>query len=93
MFFRGSRYEPVETATLVRPDGVESRYKRIRFVVRDTPQMGHVVADGERLDIVAWQVYRDPEMWWRIADTGADLDPDELTRTPGRVLGIALPVR
>jgi hypothetical protein len=93
MFFRGSRYEPVETATLVRADGVEIRYKRIRFVVRDPPQMGHLVKDGDRLDTIAWQIFRDPEMWWRIADANADLDPDHLTEAPGRVLGVTLPVR
>ncbi|MFZ1425836.1 MAG: hypothetical protein WAS21_03590 [Geminicoccaceae bacterium] len=93
MFFRGSRYEPVPTAQLVREDGVEIAYKRIRFVRRDPAQMGHVVQDGERLDQIAWTVFRDPEMWWRIADANADLDPDALTERAGRVLGIALPLR
>lgn len=93
MFFRGSRYEPVPTATLVRSNGVEIRYKRIRFVVREAPQAAHVVQEGEGLDQIAWSVFRDPESWWRIADANADLDPQALTSTAGRVLGVAMPLR
>jgi hypothetical protein len=93
MFFRGSRYEPVETTSLVRSDGVEIRYKKIRFVRRDPPQMGYVVKEHDRLDTISWQIYQDAEMWWRVADANAAIDPTELTDQPGRVLAIALPVR
>lgn len=93
MFFRGSRYEPVPTTTLTRADGVEIAYKRIRFIVREAPQVAHVVEEGERLDQIAWVVYQDPESWWRIADANADLDPQALTDTAGRVLGLVLPLR
>lgn len=93
MFFHGSRYEPIETKTRVRSDGIELRYKKIRFVVREPTQLGHQVQDGERLDQIAWATFRDPQMWWRIADANAELDPRELTDVAGRVLGVALPLR
>ncbi len=93
MFFRGSRYEAVETATLRSADGGEVRYKRLRPVPAEPVQMAYVVQDGDRIDTVAWNVFRDPEMWWRIADANADLTPEGLTDTPGRVLAVALPVR
>lgn len=93
MFFRGSRYETVETATLRRSDGGEVRYKRLRFVPAEPAQMAYVVQDGDRIDTVAWNVFRDPEMWWRIADANADLVAEGLTDRPGRVLAVALPVR
>lgn len=93
MFFRGSRYEAVETATLSRADGREIRYKRLRTVVREPAQMLYVVQDGDRIDTVAWNVFRDAEMWWRIADANADLAADGLTDEPGRPLAVALPVR
>ncbi len=32
MFFRGSRYEIVPTATLEAPDGGVIQYKRVRFI-------------------------------------------------------------
>lgn len=94
MFFRGSRYEPIETAALTTADGREVRYKRLRFVVRDlAPPLAYVVQEGDRVDHVAWNVYRDPEMWWRIADANADLVADDLAAVPGRVLRVALPAR
>jgi len=93
MFFRGSRYEPVETATLTRADGTEVRYKRLRPVVRETAQIVYVVQEGDRIDTVGWNVFRDAEMWWRIADANADLVADDLADTPGRQLAVALPTR
>ena len=93
MFLRGSRYEGVETATLKRPDGSEVRYKRLRLVVREPAQMAYVVQDGDRIDTVAWNVFHDALMWWRIADANADLAPDDLTDRPGRTLAVALPAR
>lgn len=93
MFFRGSRYEPVETATLKDAGGQEVRYKRLRFVAREAAPLAYVVQEGDRIDQVAWNVYRDPEMWWRIADANADLVADDLATVPGRVLRIALPSR
>lgn len=93
MFFRGSRYEPVETATLTGANGTEIRYKRLRPVVREPAQIVYVVQDGDRIDTVAWNVFRDAEMWWRIADANADLAADDLADAPGRELAIALPTR
>lgn len=93
MFFRGSRYEAIETATLKRPDGSEIRYKRLRPVLSEPARMVYVVQDGDRIDTVAWNVFRDAEMWWRIADANADLVADGLTDEPGRQLAVSLPVR
>ncbi len=93
MFLRGSRYETVETATLTRPDGSELRYKRLRLIDADPAQMTYVVQEGDRLDTIAWNVFRDPGMWWRIADANAGLVADGLTDTPGRALAVALPAR
>jgi hypothetical protein len=36
-------------------------------------------------------VFGDPQQAWRIADAARVLDPDELTRSPGRTLRITLP--
>jgi hypothetical protein len=93
MFFRGSRYEPVETATLTRPDGTEVRYKRLRFVVRPPAQLAYVAQEGDSLGTIAWTVFRDAEMWWRIADANADLSAEDLAAVPGRRLAVALPAR
>jgi hypothetical protein len=89
-----SRYAAVETATFVAPDGRELPYLRRRVVPqpeRLAPLGEHVVAPGERLDVVAAQALGDPEQFWRIADANRALDPRELTTPVGRRLRITLP--
>ena len=34
--------------------------------------------DGERLDLIAWQHFRDPLRFWRICDANLALWPDDL---------------
>ena len=52
----------------------------------------HLVADGDRLDLLAHRYLGDPELFWRICDANRALRPEELTREAGRVLGIPLGV-
>lgn len=88
MFFKGSRYERVPTKDYETDDGRVIRHKALRNIP-DTPGLTkHVVDDGERLDHIAFDAYRDPERFWRIADANLAVDPRELTRDPGRVLDI-----
>lgn len=88
MFFRGSRYEHVETKEHVADDGRVIRFKALRHLP-DTPGLtGHVVDDGERIDHVAFQELGDPERFWRIADANVVVDPRDLVAEPGRVIDI-----
>ena len=87
MFFKGSRYEKVPTREITGPSGRPVRYKGTRFIP-DTPAFsGHLVAQDERLDHIAWQHYRDAERFWRIADANRALWPDDLLEE-GAVLRI-----
>jgi hypothetical protein len=43
----------------------------------------HIVAAGERPDMLAARVFGDAELYWRIADANAVTDPLELTDTLG----------
>ncbi|WP_448612081.1 LysM domain-containing protein [Geodermatophilus sp. URMC 60] len=88
MFFRGSRYEQVTTVDHVAPDGRIIRYKAIRPIPPTSPLGRHVVDEGERLDHIAFQHYRDAERFWRICDANLAVWPDELTARSGRVLDI-----
>lgn len=91
MFFRGSRYEGLPEAELTTADGRVVRYKRVRFIP-DTPGvLPHRVAQEERLDLIAYQAYRDPEQFWRICDANRALRPADLTAEPGRVLLLPIP--
>lgn len=88
MFFKGSRYEQVPTLDYTAADGRVIRYKAIR-PIPSTPSFGrHVVDEGERLDHIAFQHYRDAERFWRICDANLTVWPDELTARSGRVIDV-----
>ena len=85
MFFKGSRYATVPTATIVDETGRLIAYKTTRFIP-DTPAVvGHMIVGGERLDHIAWQHYRDAERYWRICDANHALWPNDLLEV-GRVI-------
>ncbi|MFD0119446.1 hypothetical protein ACFVZL_36250 [Streptomyces sp. NPDC058320] len=78
MFFKGSRYEHVPDHTFTDASGRPIRYKTARFIPDTPAYIGHRVVDGERLDHLAWQHYRDPERFWRICDANSALWPPAL---------------
>ncbi len=93
-FGDASRYKGAALGTLARADGSLTAYVRRRFVpaLRDIASAaGHVVQGGERPDLLAWQPYGDPLLYWRIADGNAVIDPNELTDTVGAVVSIPVP--
>jgi hypothetical protein len=87
------RYAAIGTAVLTTPDGRAVPHLRRRFL----PQAGalgpirpHVVAAGERLDLIAAVVLGDAERAWLLADASLASRPSELSRT-GRVVAIPVP--
>ena len=91
MFFRGSRYEAIAHAELATADGRVIRYKRVRFIP-DTPgTLSHPVAQGDRVDLIAYQFFNDPEQFWRICDANLVFRPEELVAEPGRRILIPFP--
>jgi len=93
-FGPSSRYHDVPLATTIDRDGNPVRYLRRRFLPDPDAlvQVGeHKVEPGDRLDLVAAAAFSDSELAWRICDANLCLDPDELTRQPGRRLRITLP--
>ena len=80
-----SRYFSVGIATATIPDGTgglrEVRHLRRRFPPQPSSLRvlaDHVVAQGDRLDLVAATYYSDPTQFWRITDANVCLHPDEL---------------
>lgn len=92
MFFRGSRYEPIPDAEVTTVEGRTIRYKRTRFIPETRGTFGHRVIDGERLDLISYQSYKDPEQFWRICDANLAMLPEELVEEPGRRLLIPVPM-
>lgn len=88
MFFRGSRYADASEHQITDNQGRVIRYKRIRFIPETAAQFGHKVSQGERLDLVAFQAFRNPERFWRICDANDALWPPDLVAEPGRIIRI-----
>jgi hypothetical protein len=86
MFFKGSRYAGVKDLVFTTPDGREIKYKKTRFTPPTPAILGHLVHEGERLDLIADRYFRDSERFWRIADANQVLWPDDLTAQAGRVI-------
>jgi hypothetical protein len=88
VFFKGSRYEQVPTLDHTAADGRIIRYKAVRPIPATPPLGRHIVDEGERLDHIAFQHYRDAERYWRICDANLTVWPDELIAQSGRVIDI-----
>jgi nucleoid-associated protein YgaU len=87
MIFKGSRYEKVGVYQGRDADGNTFTALAIRLIP-DTPAgYLHTFKAGERLDILAYNFYRNPEKWWQIADANTAMDPEDLLE-PGRQLKI-----
>jgi len=89
-----SRYANIKTTTLVDKDGDEVRYLLRRFLpdgLRQPLLTEITVAEGDRLDLIAFRTIGDPVQSWRIADANNAMDPAELTAEPGEVIRVAVP--
>jgi len=88
MFFKGSRYENVETDSITNAQGQLIRFKKVRFIPDTPAQAAVVVNQGERLDHIAQRVYQDPEIFWRICAANFLLPPADVVGEPGRILKV-----
>lgn len=88
MFFRGSRYANVPEHELTNPRGRVIRYKGIREIPLPVAQRSHIVRQGDRLELVAHEYFREPERFWRICDANRATWPGDLLAETGRRLAI-----
>jgi len=87
LIFKGSRYATVGTMEVPGPDGRPVVALRLR-IIPDTPAgYLHTFSADERLDILAFNFFRNAEKFWLIADANDELDPEDLLE-PGRRLRI-----
>lgn len=93
-FAPNSRYYAVPTLRLPGPDGRPLAYVARRFIPgpeRLAQVAEHVVAQGDRLDLLAARYLADPEQWWKMADANGAMVPEDLCRSIGAALRITLP--
>jgi hypothetical protein len=85
MILKGSRYEKVGVYTAVDGLGRNVAALKIRFIPLTPAGYLHTFTDDERLDLLAYKFYGNPEKFWLIADANSDMDPADLLK-PGRQL-------
>jgi hypothetical protein len=94
-FGPNSRYRGIAQGLYARDAGDPAvRYVLRRFIPqrRDIAIAGeHIVLGGERPDVLALRTLGDVELYWRLADANAVIDPIEVTDTPGARVTIPKP--
>jgi hypothetical protein len=93
MFEHTSRYNGIATAIC---DGYENPiiYKLRRFLPQgeNLPLLAHIiVAEHDRLDLIAARTLGDPEQFWRVCDANNALNPFDLLTKPGSTLRVPIP--
>ncbi len=87
MFDKRSRYSRTPTTEIISRDGE----KRVLIELRDIPEPAatqlYVMRPGDRVDLLAYEFYRDARRYWRLADANDELDPFEIVNA-----GETLPV-
>lgn len=84
MFFRKSRYADVDDHYITDQKGRAIRYKKIRIIPETKARVAYQVNQGDRLDLIAFKYYRDPERFWRICDANLAMWPEDLVSKPGK---------
>lgn len=89
-----NRYSGLDQKVYTSPSGRAISYlgRRLLPDPATLTQTGvYQVADGERVDQIAWKAFGDATQSWRLADGNGAMRPDELAGTTGRRLRITLP--
>jgi hypothetical protein len=85
MIFKGSRYAKTLTYPATMPNGQVVTALRIRIIPPTPAGLFHALSADERLDLLAFKFYGNPEKFWLIADANTEMDPEDLLE-PGRQL-------
>jgi nucleoid-associated protein YgaU len=85
MIFKGSRYQNVSTYQALDRFGRAVSALKIRFIPTTPAAYPHTVTGDQRMDLIAYKYYQNPEKFWLIADANSEMDPEDLL-VPGRQL-------
>lgn len=88
MFDPTSRYFSLPTYEVTDGAGRTVRLLKPRMVPDTTGVTTRRITQADRVDLVAYQYYRAPDRFWRIADANGLQDPGESYRDPGDVISI-----
>jgi hypothetical protein len=86
MFFKGSRYADVDTTQITDATGRVIPYIKVRFIAPTPAVVGHSVLQGERLDQISNNYYKDAQRFWRICDANFAMWPDDEVAVPNATI-------
>jgi len=87
MFAKNSRYNGLETVETKDRAGRPVKAVKLRHLP-PTEGQETVVRDGDQLDVISADRYKDPTRYWHIADANSELEADEMVRTTGRTIKV-----
>jgi hypothetical protein len=90
MFTKSSRYNGIRFIETTVSDGRKVNAIFIRRIYQiEGDQV--VVTGNDRLDIIASDKYKDPTLFWHIADANTELDANDLVKRTSKVRKILVP--
>jgi len=88
MFDPDSRYANLTPLTVISPNGTVVQIVPIRFIAPANVVISRRIRQGDRPDLLAYEFYKEPQLFWRIADANEVMRPRELVSDPGSLIGI-----
>ena len=85
MFLDNSRYARTKQVDVRVKDGRTVKAVSLRRLPTVTGDPA-IVMGNDRLDIMAQRRYKDPTMFWHIADANTELEANKLVEKPSRVI-------
>lgn len=73
MFLKTSRYKDCRRFSADSRGALRGKGVRPRDMGPAVGVLEHVIAQGDRLDLLADHYFGDPRLWWRILDANPDL--------------------
>jgi hypothetical protein len=86
MIFKGSRYQNSSTYQVTLADGSTATALTMRLVPPTPAGFRYTVAGHDRLDLLAYRFYNNPEKFWLIADANTEMDAEDLLETGRQIL-------
>jgi len=86
LIFKGSRYQNVGVYQAQDAAGNTVKALKIRFIPATPAGYLHTFTNDERLDLLAFRFYGNPEKFWLIADANSEMDPEDLAIAGKRLL-------
>jgi hypothetical protein len=93
MFEPTSRYSTCEDVFLVTRDGKTIKYKKRRFIQKEKENQTDIILEtkivaGDRIDLISFKYFADPEQFWRLCDMNGVMHPLDLTTNIGKTIKI-----